>query len=70
MFLLRGRGLTDGGEDAREAEIVHRVEGEQVEQKLLPFFLTQQECVGFVQLPAWGKTRPVRMFTFSKIHKY
>lgn len=43
IFLLKFKGLTDGGEDACEAEVVHSVEGEQVEQKLLPFFLTEQE---------------------------
>lgn len=48
-------GLTDGGEDACEAEIVHSVEREQVEQKLLPFFLTEQECMGLIQLPFGGQ---------------
>lgn len=46
---------TDGGEDAGEAEIVHSVEGEQVEQKLLPFFLTEEERMRLIQLPVRGK---------------
>lgn len=54
-FLLKFTDLTDGGEDACEAQIVHGVEREQVEQKLLPFFLTEQERVGFIQLPVRGQ---------------
>lgn len=50
-FLVKCKGLTDGGEDACEAEIVHSVEREQMEQKLFPFFLAEQECMRLVQLP-------------------
>lgn len=42
--------LTDGGEDARKTEVVHGVQGKQVEQKLLPFFFTEKERMRFVQL--------------------
>lgn len=41
ILLLKFPGLTDGGEDACEAEVVHSVKREQVEQKLLPFFLAE-----------------------------
>lgn len=53
-FLLKFTGLTDGGEDTCEAEIVHSIEREQVEQKLLPFFLTEQERMRFIQLSVRG----------------
>lgn len=53
--LLNFTGLTDGGEDACKAEVVHSVKREQVEQKLLPFFLTEQECMRFIQLPVGGQ---------------
>lgn len=43
--------LTDGGEDAGEAEIVDGVEGQQVEEELLLLLLTAQEGVALVQLP-------------------
>lgn len=43
--------LTDGREDTSEAEIVDRVEGEQMEEKLLLLFLTAEEGVTLVQLP-------------------
>jgi hypothetical protein len=43
--------LTDGGESTCEAEVVYSVERQQVEQKLLPLLLTQQECIRFIQLP-------------------
>lgn len=64
------QGLTDGGEDACEAEIVHSVEREQMEQKLFPFFLAEQECMGLVQLPVRGQKGSVkiRVFTLKKIH--
>ena len=55
ILLFSFRGLTDGGKDACEAEVVHSVEREQVEQKLLPFFLTEQECMRFIQLPVRGQ---------------
>lgn len=55
MLLLDFPGLTDGGEHACEAEVVHSVEREQVEQKLLPFFLTEQERMRFIQLPVRGQ---------------
>lgn len=55
ILLLKFTGLTNGGEDACEAEVVHSVEREQVEQKLLPFFLTEQECMRFIQLPVGGR---------------
>lgn len=58
----RLRGLTDGGEDACEAEIVHSVERQQVEQELLSFFLKKQERVRFIQLPVWGTDHTVGMF--------
>ena len=43
--------LTDRGEAACEAEVVHCVEGQQVEQELLPLLLTQQERMRLVELP-------------------
>lgn len=43
--------LTDGGEDAGEAEVVDGVEGQQVEEELLLLLLTAQEGVALVQLP-------------------
>lgn len=43
--------LTDGGEDACEAEVVDSVEREQVEEKLLLLLLAAQEGVPLVQLP-------------------
>lgn len=43
--------LTDGGENAGEAEIVDGVEREQVEEELLLLLLTSQEGVALVQLP-------------------
>lgn len=43
--------LTDGGEDVGEAEVVHRVEGEQVIEELLLLIITAQEGVTLVQLP-------------------
>lgn len=46
---------TDGGEDVCKTEVVHSVQREQVEQKLLPFFLKEQECMGFIQMPVRGK---------------
>lgn len=55
--LSRLTGLTDGGEDAGEAEIVHSVERQQVEQELLSFFLKEQERVRFIQLPVWGQIK-------------
>lgn len=45
------RELTDGGEDAGEAEVVDGVEREQVEEELLLLLLTAQEGVTLVQLP-------------------
>lgn len=70
--MVKFKGLTDGGEDACEAEIVHSVEREQVEQKLLPFFLTEQECMGLIQLPVRGQKGSVkiRVFTLKKIHTF
>lgn len=49
--------LTDGSEDACEAEIVYSVEREQVEQELLPFFFAEQECMWFIQLPVRGQMK-------------
>lgn len=43
--------LTDGGEDAGEAEVVHGVERKKVVKELLPFFLTAEESVTLVKLP-------------------
>lgn len=57
FFLL----LTDGGEGVRETEVVHGVERQQVEQKLLPFFLAEQEGMRSVQLSVRGN--PVRKAT-------
>lgn len=47
--------LTDGGEDAGEAEVVDGVERQQVEEELLLLLLTAQEGVTLVQIPA-GRT--------------
>lgn len=47
--------LTDGGEDAGEAEVVNSIEREQVEEELLLFLLISQEGVTLVQLPAAQK---------------
>lgn len=55
--MYRLTGLTDGGEDACEAEIVHGVERQQVEEELLALFLTEQESMRFVQLPVWGRIK-------------
>lgn len=49
--------LTDGGEDAGEAEVVNSVEREQVEEELLLLLLAAQEGVTLVQLPV-GKPQP------------
>lgn len=72
ILLLKFTGLTDGGEDAREAEVVHSVEGEQVEQKLLPFFLAEQECMRFIQLPVGGReeSRKSQSKSRDEIRKY
>lgn len=43
--------LTNGGEDAGEAEVVDGVEREQVEEELLLLLLAAQEGVALVQLP-------------------
>lgn len=43
--------LTDGGEDVGEAEVVHRVEGEQVIEELLLLIIAAQEGITLVQLP-------------------
>lgn len=55
--MQRLTGLTDGGEDACEAEIVHGVERQQVEQELLALFLTEQESMSFIQLSVWGRIK-------------
>lgn len=58
LWLIRGQRscaaegeLTNGGEDAGEAEVVDSVEREQVEEELLLLLLTAQEGVTLVQLP-------------------
>lgn len=43
--------LTDGGEDVGEAEVVHRVEGEQVIEELLLLIIAAQKGITLVQLP-------------------
>lgn len=48
---MADRELTDGGEDAGEAEVVDGVEREQVEEELLFLLLAAQEGVALVQLP-------------------
>lgn len=48
--------LTDGGEDVGEAEVVHRIEGEQVIEELLLLIIAAQEGITLVQLPVRGKT--------------
>lgn len=55
---LRSRScrLTDGGEHAGEAEIVHGVEGKEVVKKLFALLLATQESVTLVQLPRKGQT--------------
>lgn len=47
--------LTDGGEDAGEAEVVDGVERQQVEEELLLLLLAAQEGVALVQLPGTHK---------------
>lgn len=49
--------LTDCGEDACEAEVIHSIEWEQVIQELFPFFFTAQESVTLVKLPSRNKLR-------------
>lgn len=44
--------LTDGGEDAGEAEVVDGVKREQMEKKLLLLLLAAQEGIALVKLPA------------------
>lgn len=48
--------LTDSCEDVGEAEVVHRIEGEQVIEELLLLIITAQEGITLVQLPVRGKT--------------
>ena len=43
-------GLTDGGEDTSEAEVVNSIQGQQVEQELLLLLLTAQEGIALIQL--------------------
>lgn len=47
--------LTDCGEDACEAEVIHSIQWEKVVQKLLPFFLTAQESITLVKFPSRNK---------------
>lgn len=47
--------LTDCCEDAREAEVIHGIEWEQVIQKLLPFFFAAQESITLVKFPGRNK---------------
>lgn len=61
---LRFTGLTDGSEDACEAEIVYSVEREQVEQELLTFFFAEQECMWFIQLPVRGQMKQLTQNIF------
>lgn len=42
---------TDGGEDAGEAEVVHRVQTQQMEKKLLLLFFAPEEGISLIQLP-------------------
>jgi len=57
--------LTDGGEDAGEAEVVGGVERQQVEQELLLLLLRAQEGVALVQLPVDEQT--VRFTSSSSV---
>ena len=43
--------LTSAAESVGETEVVHRVKGQQVIQKLFPLILTAQEGITFVQAP-------------------
>lgn len=47
---------TDGGEGAGEAEVVHCVQTQQMEKKLLLLFFTPQKGVALIQLPVDTKT--------------
>lgn len=72
IVLSHFTGLTDGGEDACKTEVVHSVERQQVEQKLFPFFLTEQECMRFIQLPVTGQEgnkKSVRAAAYKKKKK-
>lgn len=65
VLLVKLTELTDGGEGVGKTEVVHSVEGQQVEQKLFPFLLTEQERVRFIQLPVGGNKESIR-----KVAKY
>ena len=55
--------LTDGGENAGEAEIVHGVQTQQVKEELLLLLLTAQECIALIQLPVETRTHSTHHIT-------